>query len=103
MASATTRKEVRCPYCTQSVGTHPSGVMLPHTTRRNGTGSECWGSREETIMGNTAETKASIKRMESDLKELNSRRDKASARDRKDIDKQISKIKETIKIYKSMV
>jgi len=54
-------------------------------------------------MGNTAETKASIKRMESDLKELNSRRDKASARDRTDIDKQISKIKETIKIYKSMV
>lgn len=41
------RKEVRCPYCTRLVGTHPTGVMVPHTTRRNGMGDECWGSRRK--------------------------------------------------------
>jgi C4-type Zn-finger protein len=41
------RKEVRCPFCTQQVGTHPSGVMVPHTTRQHNQGSECWGSRRK--------------------------------------------------------
>jgi C4-type Zn-finger protein len=41
------KKEVRCPYCTQRVGMHPSGVMVPHTTRRNGSGEDCYGSRSK--------------------------------------------------------
>jgi hypothetical protein len=38
------RRRARCPYCTRTdIGLHPTGVMVPHTTRRNGSGEHCFG------------------------------------------------------------
>lgn len=46
MTNVEKRREVKCPFCTQMVGTHPSGVLLPHKTGRD-RGSECFGSRRK--------------------------------------------------------